>query len=95
MQPKIFLIFVLFLVLSSVYANNETNITATTSNTAYVQYLNVNSVAVFAEYTVLDVPTASSYQGGFIMVSNETGGYTPAFSDGTNWRRTSDRAVIS
>jgi len=30
-----------------------------------------------------------------IYVSNETGGATLAFSDGTNWRRVQDRAVVS
>jgi hypothetical protein len=30
-----------------------------------------------------------------IFVSNEAGGGTLAFSDGTNWRRVADRAVIS
>ena len=55
----------------------------------------VTGVATLSEYTVLTVPTASSYQGGMIMVTDETGGYTPAFCDGTNWRRTSDRAIIS
>lgn len=45
-------------------------------------------------YTVATVPAASSGYG-LIMVTDETGGATPAFSDLTNWRRTSDRAVIS
>lgn len=49
----------------------------------------------FAVYTVATVPTASSYTAVIIMVSDETGGYVPAFSDGTNWRRTTDRAVVS
>lgn len=30
-----------------------------------------------------------------ILVSNEAGGYTMAFSDGTNWRRAQDRAIVS
>ena len=46
-------------------------------------------------YTVATVPSASSYSGGFIYVSNETGGAIPAFSDGANWRRVSDRAIIA
>ena len=46
-------------------------------------------------YTVLTVPTASSYPRGIIYVSDETGGATLAFSDGTNWRRVQDRAVVS
>lgn len=30
-----------------------------------------------------------------IVVTDDAGGLTPAFNDGTNWRRTSDRAPIS
>jgi hypothetical protein len=30
-----------------------------------------------------------------IYVSDEAGGAIPAFSDGTNWRRVTDRAVVS
>lgn len=48
-----------------------------------------------ASYTVATVPTASDFTGSIIYVSDETGGATPAFSDGTDWRRTADRAVIS
>lgn len=46
-------------------------------------------------YTVAGVPTASSHTGAMIYVSNETGGATVAFSDGTNWRRVQDRAIIA
>jgi len=46
-------------------------------------------------YTVLTLPTASEYPRGVIYVSNEAGGATLAFSDGTNWRRVQDRAVVS
>lgn len=46
-------------------------------------------------YTVLTVPSAVTYARGLIYVSNEAGGATLAFSDGTNWRRVQDRAVIS
>ncbi len=46
-------------------------------------------------YTVATVPSASTFERGQIYVSNESGGATPAFSDGTNWRRYADRAVIS
>lgn len=44
-------------------------------------------------YTVATVPTVIS--GGMIYVSDETGGAVPAFSDGTNWRRVTDRAIVS
>lgn len=46
-------------------------------------------------YTVAGVPSASTYTRGLIYVSDETGGAIPAFSDGTNWRRVTDRAVVS
>ena len=47
-------------------------------------------------YTVAGVPSASTLGAGtMIFVTDETGGATPAFSDGTSWRRTSDRAVIA
>lgn len=46
-------------------------------------------------YTVATAPSASEHVREWIFVSDEAGGATPAFSDGTDWRRTSDRAVIS
>ena len=45
-------------------------------------------------YTVADVPNAAAGYG-LIMVTDEVGGPVTAFSDLTNWRRTTDRAVIS
>ena len=45
-------------------------------------------------YTVTTLPVATT-AGGMIFVSNETGGAVPAFSDGTNWRRVTDRAIVS
>lgn len=47
------------------------------------------------EYVVAEVPDPARHPREWIYVSNEAGGATPAFSDGTNWRRTSDRAIIS
>jgi hypothetical protein len=51
-------------------------------------------------YVVVDVPDATKWGDGtnftsIIMVSDETGGLTLAYSDGTNWLRTSDRTAIS
>lgn len=46
-------------------------------------------------YTVAGVPTASDWESHIIYVSNESGGKTLAFSDGVNWRRVQDRAIIS
>jgi hypothetical protein len=55
--------------------------------------IDIEGVAKVKSYTVATVPTA--VVGGIIYVSDETGGATLAFSDGTNWRRTSDLAVVS
>jgi predicted Rdx family selenoprotein len=46
------------------------------------------------EYTVATLPDAG---GDFrlIYVSDEAGGAIPAFNDGTDWRRVTDRAVVS
>lgn len=30
-----------------------------------------------------------------IIVTDEVGGLVPAFNDGTNWRRVTDRAIVS
>jgi len=47
-------------------------------------------------YTVATVPNAATVgAGSTIYVTDETGGATHAASDGTNWRRMSDRAIIS
>ena len=45
-------------------------------------------------YTVSTVPDVSD-TARLIYVSDESGGATLAFSDGTNWRRVQDRAIIS
>lgn len=46
-------------------------------------------------YTVSTVPTASASTAQIIFVSDETGGATLAYSDGSNWRRLQDLAIIS
>ena len=46
-------------------------------------------------YTVATLPAAATYARAMIYVSNEAGGAVPAFSDGTDWRRVTDRAVVS
>lgn len=53
------------------------------------QPLSLSSVAV------ADLPTASEWEGAIVYVSDETGGATLAFSDGSDWRRVQDRAVVS
>ena len=47
-----------------------------------------------ASVTVASLPSATS-AGGMVYVSNESGGPVVAFSDGTDWRRVTDRAIVS
>ena len=49
---------------------------------------------VLPSFTVSTLPSAT-IPAQIIYVSNATGGAITAFSDGTNWRRTSDRSVIN
>jgi len=55
--------------------------------------INLNSVAVLSSFTVATLP--AQVAGGMIFVTDETGGAIPAFSDGTNWRRVTDRAIVT
>lgn len=57
--------------------------------------LDVDGPARVKSYAVAGVPSAAAGAGQMIYVSNETGGAVIAFSDGTHWRRVTDRAVIS
>ncbi len=45
-------------------------------------------------YTLATLPSPAA-AGAMIFVSNESGGAVPAFGDGANWRRVTDRAVVS
>lgn len=45
-------------------------------------------------YTVSTLPR-TIMQSGLIYVSDESGGAVLAFSDGLNWRRVTDRAIVS
>lgn len=46
-------------------------------------------------YTVATLPDAADFRGGIVYVSNEISGPTIAYSDGTNWLRAADRAIVS
>lgn len=46
-------------------------------------------------YTVAGLPSAASYTACIAYCTNETDGAVPVFSDGTNWRRVTDRAIAS
>jgi nitrous oxidase accessory protein NosD len=53
----------------------------------------VNSLQL-GSYTVATLPSAA-VAGMVIYVSDESGGAVLAFSDGINWRRCTDRAIVS
>ena len=59
------------------------------------QQVIVTAALGLPQYTVASLPDAASNTGHLIYVSDETGGATAAISDGTNWRRMQDRAVVS
>jgi hypothetical protein len=50
---------------------------------------------ILATYVKTALPSASANTDGVIIVSNDVGGLTIAYSDGTNWRRVQDRNIIS
>lgn len=50
---------------------------------------------IFPVFTVAGLPTAATYDGGIVIVSDEVDGRTIATSDGTNWRRVKDGAVVA
>ncbi len=58
--------------------------------------LHLDGAARVGAYTVATLPSASSTgEGAIIFISDESGGATLAFSDGTNWKRTSDNQIAS
>lgn len=66
-----------------------------TSGVTIENVLIKNGVVTPDSFTVTGLPDASGSTGGFIYVSNESGGAQMAFSDGTDWRRFTDRNVVS
>lgn len=50
---------------------------------------------VLAPFPKADLPDAARWRDSWIMVTDDIGGRVPAFSDGTAWRRSTDRNVIS
>lgn len=58
------------------------------------QIVDANSHLQLRSYAKASLPSAAT-AGQLIYVSDDTGGATVAFSDGTNWRRVADRNVIS
>lgn len=80
-------------IIGRLYIATSGNVGVLTTSPAVA--LSVDGPVGLKSYTVATVPSAATVAGQIIYVSNESGGAVPAFSDGTNWRRVTDRAVIS
>lgn len=50
---------------------------------------------IMKSYTVATLPSASQFNNGAVIVTDETGGRTIATSDSVNWRRVSDGNIVS
>jgi hypothetical protein len=50
---------------------------------------------VLARFGKADLPDAARWQGSWIWVTDDVGGAIPAYSNGTNWLRCTDAAIIS
>ncbi len=55
----------------------------------------INPITKLNLFDVAGLPDPVGATGGLIYVIDEVGGEIPAFSDGTNWRRVTDRAIVS
>ncbi len=53
------------------------------------------ALSLLQPYAKANLPTSDIPPGAQIYVTDEAGGAVPAFYDGTNWRRVTDRAVVS
>ena len=69
-------------------------ITATDTNIGDFEHILKLYGDFYDHYTVSALPPVT-VSGQMIYVSDETSGATMAFSDGSNWRRIQDRAVVS
>jgi hypothetical protein len=62
--------------------------------TSPVVALDVDGAVRVKSYTVAGLPSAGVGAGQIVYFSNETGRAVLAFSDGSSWRRVTDRAVV-
>ncbi len=70
-----------------------TNITLT-QNAANIAVSSGDSTFQLGSHNAGSLPSASP-AGQLIYVPDESGGAVPAFSDGSDWRRVTDRAVVT
>ena len=52
-------------------------------------------IVSLSSYTKAQLPAPTGHPGNVVYVSDEAGGSVLAFSDGSNWRRVTDRAVVT
>lgn len=80
------------------YRNQERELRfqATNTDVGYWSSTRLHSTVPiqYPSHVKASLPSAAT-AGQQIFISNDAGGATMAFSDGTNWRRMSDRAVVS
>lgn len=76
--------------------NDLDDVSLDKTSDAYLRLVGETPAAFVLEtYTVTTLPSASMWVRGIIYVSNQSTGAEPAFSDGTNWRIFSTRAIVS
>lgn len=56
---------------------------------------NIDTAPAMESFVVAEMPDPTARPYTWIFVTNASGGSVPAFSDGTNWRRVTDRAVVT
>ena len=79
--------------LMAIYAGVGQNVAI--GHSAPTTRLHVNGPVRIGQYTKAALPAAASVGAGTVAyVSDASGGAQLAFSDGTDWRRASDRAVV-
>ena len=76
---------------SAALADVQSDVSAIDGRVATLEAVVVNQLPSYVKTALPSAGTA----GRMIYVTNEAGGPVPAFSDGTNWRRVTDRAVVS
>lgn len=81
-------------VLSTLEIGTSNTNKARYSATGALSLLGTGAMYLLPNYTVATLPTAAN-NGGFIYVTDESGGAVPAFSDAVNWRRVTDRAIVT
>jgi hypothetical protein len=74
----------------------KTSVDGSAFATGLTLVASASGVPRLPNFTVAGLPAAGvAGAGALAFVSNETGGAVLAFSDGANWRRVTDRAVVA